>query len=96
MEVYETKTEVTFKLRGAPFMLQDAAGYGITPVVVRLVTFSGTVKTGPRSYVEAVGPSQMLRHEHRSKKWNVDGNTGSKPHISRAPDWIRELVGYRD
>jgi hypothetical protein len=93
MEVYETKSEVTFKIRGASFLGDDAAGPGITPVVVRMVSFSGTSKTKPRSYVEATGPSRNFR-EHRSKKWNLQ-NTPGKP-IQTAPGWIRELVGYSD
>jgi hypothetical protein len=90
MEVYETKSEVVFKVRSAPHLAQDAAGFAITPTLIRFVTFSGTDKTKPRSYVEAKGPSVAFR-EHRTKKWNVTNCSG--PDIKTAPAWIRELVG---
>lgn len=93
--VRETKTEVTFKLKGAPFIPACAAGsFAITPVRVQVVTFSGT-KDKPdsaRSFVEAVGPNPNGSvMGHRSMKWNISGT--SAPDISLAPQWIRLLVG---
>ena len=99
MEVYEMKSEATFKVRQAPRLDNDAAGPAITPVIIRIVTFSGRDDKGnsdARSYVDAVGPSAYVgvggRREHRSKKWDLYGTQA--PHISLAPEWIRKMVGH--
>lgn len=103
MEVTEIKTEITWKLKGASHMAQDAAGYSITPTTVRYITFSGRTdrqSTDQRIYVEAIGPSNMTSppNQYSIKKWWVDGSAraSGRPHISQAPRWIRELVGYSE